>query len=47
MKFWKYAAFLALAVIPFILLKKNRQEESNEGREVDSDEIFSMDLRTE
>ena len=46
MKFWKYAALVALAVIPLVLVKKHSEEMSMTGREVDSDEIFDMDLNT-
>jgi len=47
MKFLKYAALVALAVIPFVLVKKRKDELSEPGREVDSDEIFDLDLKGE
>ena len=46
MKFLKYAALIALAVLPFVLVKK-KGEISIPGREVDSDEIFDLDLKSE
>ena len=47
MKFLKYAALIALAVLPFVLVKKRKLELSNSGREVDSDEIFDLDLKAD
>ena len=47
MKFLKYAALVALAVIPLVLVKKRKDELSEPGREVDSDEIFDLDLNGE
>jgi hypothetical protein len=46
MKFLKYAALIALAVLPFVLVKK-KGGISIPGREVDSDEIFDLDLKSE
>jgi hypothetical protein len=45
MKFLKYATLVALAVLPFLLVKKQKGEPSNPGREVDSDEIFDLELK--
>jgi len=45
MKFLKYAALVALAVLPFMLVKKKKELVPNPGREVDSDEIFDFDLK--
>jgi len=46
MKFLKYAALVALAVLPFMLVKK-KQEVPQPGREVDSDEIFDPELEND
>ena len=46
MKFLKYAALIALAVLPLVLVKK-KGDLSIPGREVDSDEIFDLDLKTD
>jgi hypothetical protein len=42
---FKFVAVAALAVLPFIFVKEERDEEdSPEGRVVDSDEIFELEL---
>ena len=47
MKFLKYAALVALAVLPFMLVKKKKAVVPEPGRQVDSDEIFDFDLKTD
>jgi hypothetical protein len=44
MKFFKYAAWVALAMLPLMLLKRKGHELSTSGREVETDEIFDLDL---
>lgn len=45
MGFLKFVAVAALAVVPFIFVKEERDDEvSPEGRIVDSDEIFELEL---
>jgi hypothetical protein len=44
MNFIKYAAWVALAMVPLMLLKKKVDVLSQDGREVDSDEIFELEL---
>ena len=46
MKYLKYAALIALAVLPFVLVRK-KGEISIPGREVDSEEIFDLDLKAD
>jgi hypothetical protein len=45
MGLFKFVAVAALAVIPFIFVKEDHDDEvSPEGRVVDSDEIFELEL---
>lgn len=45
MGFFKFVAVAALAVIPFIFVKEEPDDGvSPEGRVVDSDEIFELEL---
>ena len=44
MNLLKAAAVLSIIALPFLLPKKGEAELSNEGREVDSDEIFDLEL---
>jgi len=45
MGLFKFVAVAALAIVPFIFVKEERDDEvSPEGRIVDSDEIFELEL---
>ena len=46
MKFLKYAALVVLAVLPFMLVKK-KQEVTQPGLEVESDDIFDPELEND
>jgi hypothetical protein len=41
---WKFAAVTALAFIPLILFRNEDESLSPQGREVDTDEIFDLEL---
>jgi len=44
MNILKAAAVFAIVALPFLLTKKERGDISQEGREVETDEIFDLEL---
>jgi hypothetical protein len=41
----KYATLIALAAVPLLLMGKKSEDLSQDGREVESEEIFDLELR--